>query len=47
MAQKRQELEKELVVLAQKGAFSLIAQNLEDYEYFVRFHSLSLHARGG
>jgi hypothetical protein len=46
MAQKRQELEKELVVLAQKGAFGLIAQNLEDYEYFVRFPSLSLHARG-
>jgi len=34
MAQKRQELEKELVVLAQKGSFSLIAQHLEDYEYF-------------
>ena len=39
MAQKRQELEKELVGLAQKGAFALIAQNLEEYEYFVRFAS--------
>jgi hypothetical protein len=36
MAQRRQELEKELVGLAQKGAFALIAQNLEEYEYFVR-----------
>ncbi|ELR20934.1 COP9 subunit 8, putative [Acanthamoeba castellanii str. Neff] len=34
MAQRRQELEKELVGLAQKGAFALIAQNLEEYEYF-------------
>jgi COP9 signalosome complex subunit 8 len=33
MAQRRQELEKELVVLAQKGAFAKIAQDLEDHEY--------------